>query len=156
MYSSAIQHPKVLHSYFLETNPWNIAHMLAHPKVLHPNNNIFLCESDVKNDCLEAFWKVWTPDVLLKQCMFLIGVYSETLFSENMGCPFVHMVQTELENTCAIHSFNMVDISESNSGEEFKITTEKNISGSRFEKEFQSGTIIFCWRFDSLSRVSQS
>jgi len=35
----------------------------------------------------EGFFKVRIPDVLLKRYLFLIGGYSEMLFSENMGKP---------------------------------------------------------------------
>ena len=41
-------------------------------KITIYSNNIFLCDSDIQ-----------LPDVLLKRYLFLIGGYSEILFSEN-------------------------------------------------------------------------
>ena len=96
----------------------------------------------------EEFWKVQTPDVLLKRYLFLIGGYSEMLFSEAREEPCAYVKDKKNKN--AIHIFNMVDISVNPIREKNFWLPQKNHFQKRLRKELKPGNIVYkCWRFDS-------
>ena len=75
------------------------------------SENVFICDSDIKNYRIGRILKGSNslPDVLLKRYLFLIGGYSEMLFSDAREWPCAYVKEKRTKN--AVHIFNMVDIS---------------------------------------------
>ena len=75
---------------FLAKNLWSIFKLWAYsPHARTSQHKYFLCifiwQATLRMIVLEEFWKVRTPDVLLKQYLFLIRGYCEMLFSKDTG-----------------------------------------------------------------------
>ena len=85
----------------------------------------------------EEFWKVQIPDVLLKRYLFLIGEYSEMLFSGYTGTTVCVCRSSEnrKRTKCQMYIFNMIVLSVNPTSERDFWLPQKNISGGRLSKE---------------------
>ena len=83
----------------------------------------------------EEFWKVRTADVLLTQYLFLIGGYSEILFSDTreFPCAYVFPKKAQICHTYLQYGCNF---GKSNLGKEFLITTEVTFPDEDWEKRY--------------------
>ena len=103
----------------------------------HHNRNhfFFYVTATLRLIVSEEFWKVRTADVLLTRYLFLIGGYSEILFSDTreFPCAYVFPKKAQICHTYLQYGCNF---GKSNSGKEFLITTEVTFPDEDWEKRY--------------------